>query len=184
MRHPGRLYNLTDGEVVRLPSSLYHHHLPSTSHLLPADYSFPRHISSNSDMNQPSSSSTFQALFNAALLDYEDKTGSSLVDHPFAIQFQGCDSVESFTTILEEQARIFCKFRDHGKFLNSLKHLVNIFCSPFFTTVLDNGVGLLVCPKKHSLVYLVADRYSTAIPACESNTCWHPYPARRMSLIL
>jgi hypothetical protein len=121
------------------------------------------YISSNSDMSQPSSSPSFQALFNTALQDYKDKTGSSLVDHPCAMQFQECDSVESITTILEEQARIFRKFRDHGRLAN--------FCSPLFTTVLDNGIGLLVRPKKHSLVDLVADRYSTAIPARESNIC-------------
>jgi hypothetical protein len=134
-------------------------------------------------MSQLSSSSTFQALFNTALQDYEDKTGSSLVDHPFAKQFQECDSVESITTILEEQARIFREFRDHGKLVNSLKRLVDVLCSPFVTTVLEKGIDLFVRPKKHSLVYLVADRYSTAIPACESNIFWHLYPTRRMSPI-
>ena len=98
-------------------------------------------------MNQLSSSSIFQDLFNTALQDYKDRTGSSLVDHPFARQFQECDSVESITTVLEEQARIFREFRDHGKLVNSLKSLVNVLCSPFFTTVLDKGIGLLVCPK-------------------------------------
>jgi hypothetical protein len=117
-------------------------------------------MSSNPDMSQPSSSSTFQALFNTALQDYKDKTGSSLVDHPFAMQFQECDSVESITTILEEQARIFHEFRDHGKLVNSLKRLVDVLCSPFFTTVLEKGIDLIVRPKKHSLVYLVVDRCS------------------------
>jgi hypothetical protein len=165
-----------------LQPTFYNRHLPSTGRLLPADYSFSRHISSNSDMSQPSSSSTFQAIFNTALQDYKDKTGSSLVDHPFAKQFQECDSVESITTILEEQARIFREFRDHGKLVNSLKCLVNILCSPFFTTVLDKGVGLLVCLKKHSLVYPVEDGYSTAIPASKSNICWLRHLTRRMSL--
>jgi hypothetical protein len=97
-------------------------------------------------MSQPSSSSTFQALFNTALQDYKDQTGSSLVDHPFAKQFQECDSVESITTTLEEQAQIFREFRDHGKLVNSLKRLVGVLCSPFFTTVLEKGIDLLVCP--------------------------------------
>jgi hypothetical protein len=134
-------------------------------------------------MNQPYSSSTFQALFNTALQDYEDKTGSSLVGHPFAEQFQECDSVESITAILEEQTRIFRKFRDHGKLVKSLKRLVTVFCSPLFTTVLDKGIDLLVRHKRHSFVYLVADPYSTAIPTCESNICWHLYLTRRMSTL-
>src|SRR6267154_237567 len=143
-----RLYNLIDGEVVRLPLSNPLPPLPSIDRLLLVDYPFPRHIPSNSDMSQPSSSSTFQALFNTALQNYKDKTGSSLVDHPFAHQFQECDSVESITTILEEQARmIFRESRDHGQLVNSLKRLVKVLCSPFFTTVLDKGIGPLVCLK-------------------------------------
>jgi hypothetical protein len=133
-------------------------------------------------MSQPSLSSTFPVLFNIALQDY--KTGSSSVGRPFAKQFQVCDSVESITTILEEQAWIFREFRDHGKLVISLKRLVDVLCLPFFATVLEKGVDLVVRPKKHSLVYLVADRYSTAIPACESNICWHLYPTRSMSPIL
>ena len=103
-------------------------------------------------MSQPSSSFTSQALLNAALRDYKDKTGSSQVDHPFAKQLQGCDSAESITTILEEQARVFRQFRDHGKLVNSLKRLVNVFCSPLFTTVLDKVIGLVVRHKMYSLV--------------------------------
>ena len=134
-------------------------------------------------MNQSSSSSALQALFNAALQDYEDKMGSSLVNHPFAEQFQECDSVESITTILKEQAQIFCKFRDHGKLVKSLKRLVSIFCSPLFTTVLDKGIGLLVRHIRHLSVYLVVYLYSTAIPTCENNICRHLYPTCHMSLL-
>ena len=159
MRRPGRLYNL-----------------------LPGDYSFPRHISSNSDMNQLSSYPTFQALINTAFQDYKNKTGSSLVD-PFAKQFQEYNPVESIITVLGEQPWIFREFRDHGKLVNLLKRLVDILCSPFFTTVLEKGVDLIVRPKRHSLVYLYSDRHCTAIPACESSICWHPCHTRRMSLI-
>ena len=88
-------------------------------------------------MSGPSSESpsTFQALFNAALRDYKDKTGNSLVDHPFAKQLQECDSVESVSTILEEQARVFREFRDHGKLINSLKRLADIMtsCAPLLS---------------------------------------------------
>ena len=105
-------------------------------------------------MSQLSSSSTLQVLFNTALQEYKDKTGCSLVDHPFAKQFQECDSVDSIISILEEQARIFREFRDHGKLVNSLKRLVGVLSSDFFTTVLEKGIDLIVRPKKHSLVPL------------------------------
>jgi hypothetical protein len=94
-----------------------------------------------------SSPSTFQALFNAALQDYKDKTGNNLVDHPFARQLQQCDSVESVSTILEERTRVFREFRDHGKLINSLKRLAGILCSPLISTVLGEGIGLVVRPK-------------------------------------
>lgn len=95
-------------------------------------------------MSRSSSPSTFQALFNAALQDYKDKTGNSLVDHPFARQLQECDSVESISSMLEEQARVFREFRDHGKLINSLNRLADILCSPFISAVLGEGVDLVV----------------------------------------
>jgi hypothetical protein len=94
-----------------------------------------------------SESSTLQALFNVALQDYKDKTGNSLVDHPFARQLQECNSVESISTILEEQARAFREFRDHGKLIDSLKRLAGILCSPFISAVLGESIGLVVRPK-------------------------------------
>ena len=98
-------------------------------------------------MSQPSSPSTFQALFNTALQDYKEKTGNSLVDHPIAKQLQECDSVKSVSAILEEQAQVFREFRDHGKLISSLKHLADILCSPLISTVLGEGIGLVVLPK-------------------------------------
>jgi hypothetical protein len=91
--------------------------------------------------------STLQALFNAALQDYKDRTGNSLVDHPFARQLQECNSVESISTILKEQARGFREFRDHGKLVDSLKRLAGILCSPSISTVLGEGIRLVVRPK-------------------------------------
>jgi hypothetical protein len=133
-----------------------------------------------------SQSSALQALFNAALQDYNYKTGNTLADHPFARQLQECDSVESISTILEEQARVFRGFRDHGKLINSLKRLADILCSPFISTVLGEGIGLVVRPKTISPLYTIADRgrYSTALSACESNIYWLRHPTRRMSPIL
>ena len=71
--------------------------------------------------------SSFQQLFDAALQDYQNQTGSSLIDHPFAKQLESCDSVDSITTILEERAQIFRDFRgDDGKLLKSIKYSVNV----------------------------------------------------------
>ena len=99
-------------------------------------------------MSESSEPSTFLALFNAALQDYKDETRNSLVDHPFPKQLKEGDSVESVSTILEEQARVFREFRDHGKLINSLKRLADILCSPFINNVLGEGIGLAVRSKR------------------------------------
>ena len=104
-----------------------------------------------------SSSSTFQALLDAALQDYEDKTGSVLIDHPLAEELQECDSVMSVTTILEEQIRIFpsYEFTDHGMLVDSLKHLVDVLSSPFISNVFDQDTDLVVRPKGTPLCVLL-----------------------------
>lgn len=99
-------------------------------------------------MNQSSSSSTFPALFDAALRDYELQTGTRLVGHPFAKQLQECDSVNSINSILEEQANAFRQLRgDDGKLMKSIKCSVDILYTLSVSTVLGGGVGLVVRPK-------------------------------------
>jgi hypothetical protein len=98
-------------------------------------------------MRQSFSSSTFRAVFDAALQDYEDKVGSNLIDHPLAKELQECDSVGSITAILEEQARIFREFRDNGKLVDSLKHSVDVLSSPFISTAFDQVTNLAVRSK-------------------------------------
>jgi hypothetical protein len=137
-------------------------------------------------MSQQSSSSAFQALFNTALQDYKNKTGVVQLTAPLPSKSR--NATRSIITILGAQARIFREFRDHGKRMNSLERLVDVLCSPFFTTALEKGIDLTVRPKKHSwctlAVSLVVDRDSIATPACESCTCCHPYSICCMSLIL
>ena len=85
--------------------------------------------------------STFQGLFDTALQDYEIQTKTSLVDHPFAKQLESCNSVDSVTAILQEQAKIFHEFRgDDGKFMKSLKYSVNFLYTLSITT---GGIGLV-----------------------------------------
>ena len=98
-------------------------------------------------MSQPSSTFSFQDLFNAALQDYENQTGNRLVDHPFAKQLEACDSVDSTIAILQEQAQIFHEFRgDDGKLMKSLKSSVDVLYTLSISTVLGEGIGL-VHPK-------------------------------------
>lgn len=104
-----------------------------------------------------SSSSAFQALFDAALQDYEGKTGISLIDHPFvAREHQECDSVGSIIAILEEQAQNFHEFRAHGKLVDSLKNIIDVLSSPFISTGFDQGTDLVVRPIFVGIAILLA----------------------------
>ena len=94
-------------------------------------------------MNQ--SSSTFQALFNTALQDYKDKTGNSLIDHPFAKQLETCNSVNSITTILHEQAQSFRESSENdGKLMKALNSSVEVLCLPSISSALTQAIGFVV----------------------------------------
>ena len=95
-------------------------------------------------MSQPASTSSFQDLFKAALQDYTNQTGIGLDEHPFVNQLEACDSVDSITAVLQEQAQIFRDFRgDDGIFMRSLKYSVNIL---YTLSIGTEGIGL-VRPK-------------------------------------
>ena len=86
-------------------------------------------------------SSSFEDLFDAALKDYQNQTRTSLVDHPFAKQLESCDSADSITAVLQEQAQIIRDFRgDDGKLMKSVKYSVNILYTLSTTTA---GIGLV-----------------------------------------
>jgi len=104
------------------------------------------HIYSNPDMSQPSSSS-FRSLFNAALQDYANQTGTKLDDHPLAKQLENCESVDTIYTILQEHARLFQEFRgEDGRIMKSLKCTVHVIHTLSTSTALGEGIGI-VCSK-------------------------------------
>src|SRR6266852_1846925 len=142
---------LSMGRLCASPhSALYHHHLPSSCRLLSADRSsLLSHISFIFGMSQPSSlSSTFRILFDAALKDYKDKTGNTLIDHPIAKQLETCESVISITAILQEQARSFREFSENdGRLMKALNSSVDVLCAPSISSALNEAIGLVVRRK-------------------------------------
>jgi hypothetical protein len=91
-----------------------------------------------------SSSSSFQSLFDVALKDYTNQTGTQLNEHPFATQFETCSSVESISSILQEHARAFREFRgEDGKIMKSLKSTVHILYTFSISAVLSEGLSLV-----------------------------------------
>jgi hypothetical protein len=89
-------------------------------------------------MSQPSS---FRDLFDAALHDYQNQTGISLADHTFTGQLEACNSVDSVTAILQEQAQIFRG--DDGKIMKPLKSSVEVLYTLSNSTILGQGIALV-----------------------------------------
>jgi hypothetical protein len=77
-------------------------------------------------MAEQSRSAHLQTLFESALQSYQKKTGITLPDHPLVVQIQICDTVESITTILQDQTQAFSHLPECDRILKSIKTTVSI----------------------------------------------------------
>jgi hypothetical protein len=86
----------------------------------------------------------FESLFQSALDEYEKQTGISLVGHPLAIQLEGCNSVDSITEILQEQAHSFREFRGgNNKIMKSLRRAVQVLHKLSGSVVIGEAIDLV-----------------------------------------
>ena len=85
----------------------------------------------------------FEALFEEALHDYERQTGIPLANHPLAEQFQNCQSVDSVTTLLQEQTQAFSDFRRSDKIMKSLKSLVSALSRVSAVAAPGHNIGMV-----------------------------------------
>ena len=129
------------------------------------------------DMSDQLASSRFEALFKEALHDYERHTGIPLVKHPLAEQFQNCQSVDSVTTLLQEQTRAFSDFRGSNRIMKSLKSLVSALSRVSAVAALGHNIGLV---RPRLLIGVPPDARSIVVPACACDTCWPRYPTLGM----
>ena len=98
-------------------------------------------------MRTLSESFDFDALFQYALEEYEKETKINLARHPLALQLERCDSVESITRTLQEQAKAFSEFRgSNHKVIKLLKDAVQALHKLSGTAALGASIGL-VCRK-------------------------------------
>ncbi len=110
-----------DIRSILVPSSP---HFPLSGHN-PLPYQTIFSFFSACNMGDQSGSPRFQVLFESALRDYERQTGITLANHPLARQLQICQSVESTTDLLQEQARALSVYRGSDKIMKSLKSVVS-----------------------------------------------------------
>ena len=96
---------------------------------------------SYSSMTDQPVSSHLRTLFQLALEDYEIKTEISLANYPLAQKLQNCNSVESITTILQDQARSFDEFRGRDRIMDSIRSTVSLLEKLSATASLSDSIG-------------------------------------------
>ena len=94
-------------------------------------------------MSDQSESAHLKVLFEAALQDYETKTGIALAKHPLAERLQECDSVESITAVLHKQTEAFNQFRGKEKVIKLLKNAVSVLYKLSACAKLGEVIGLV-----------------------------------------
>ena len=132
-------------------------------------------------MSDQSASSHLQVLFEAALWDYEKKTGIALAKHPLADRLQNCDSVESVTAVLHEQTQAFSEFRGKDRVLKPVRKAVSVLCKLSATANFGQKIGLV---RPLALTGCSgSDPYPIAFRACECNTHRPRCPALCMCIL-
>ena len=125
--------------------------------------------------------SRFRLLFESALQDYQNQTGTTLANRPLTEKLQNCDSVESVTAVLQEQARAFTEFRgDDGRFMKSLRGVVSVLYMLSASTALGEAIRLVCLNVLMEILLLML--YLAAIPTRKSYICWLRHFSLRMIL--
>src|SRR5216683_3366874 len=123
-------------------------------------------------MSNQSQSSRFRVLFDSALQDYQNQTGTTLV----AGQLQSCDSVESVTAVLQQKARAFAEFRGgDDRIMKSLKTVVSVVYTLCSSTALGEAIGLVRRNASTNVLRLMI--YSAALPTCKGDIRWRCHPS-------
>jgi hypothetical protein len=126
----------------RIPLSP-HHFLPLAVEPTPPLQIPIAHLLPHFDMSDQSGSSRLYAIFEAALEDYKQQTGIELAEHPLSERLQDCNTVESVTKILCEQAQDFEEFREKDKVLKPLKKILTVLHILPSTVDFAQGLGFV-----------------------------------------
>ncbi|KAI9429701.1 hypothetical protein H4582DRAFT_2064903 [Lactarius indigo] len=92
------------------------------------------------------SSTSFEAIFTAALEAYKKQTKRDITSHPLAAQLQSCDSPVAILAVLRTQVQTFDRSHTTDeKWTKWLDPTVNVLYA--FSATLGNGVGLIFPPS-------------------------------------
>ncbi|KAH9981963.1 hypothetical protein BJV74DRAFT_58893 [Russula compacta] len=100
-------------------------------------------------MSNPPNLSHFRSLFETALREYREQTGTELLDHPLTKQLETSDSVQAFTFVLQVHAQSLIELRGNdGEVMKLLKSVVDVLHSLSITASFGEGIGLPFSPAK------------------------------------
>jgi len=90
--------------------------------------------------------SSFQAIFDTALIEYARKTGKDINADPLTARLRSCTSPSEVHAVLREQAQKFDEFRNGGRkeqIMKKLKPIVDVLLTISNGGVLGNSIDLV-----------------------------------------
>ena len=88
----------------------------------------------------------FTAIFDAALQEYAQKTGTNLATHPLSTTLEACLSPDAVLGVLREQAHVFDQYRNGDwkvQLMRRLKPIVDILIGLSTRGVFGEGISLV-----------------------------------------
>jgi len=96
------------------------------------------------------------SLFEAALNEFEERTGTELAQHQIFNELVACESIEAVVTVLQEQIKALpTSPRDYSKLMNRIKRTVQIIHPLSTDNVVMSGANL-VCSYLVPLAFYAA----------------------------
>ena len=131
--------------------------------------------------------SQFQDLFDAALWEYNQKTGKDITTDPLTAKLQCCDSSDAVLGILQEQAHAFSQYRNGDwkvQLMRRLKPTVDILFGLSTGGVFGEGIGLVRLTKSMFALRNLITIHPAETSTSPSSICRSRSPTRGMDLCL
>jgi hypothetical protein len=91
-----------------------------------------------------------KSLFEAALDEFEKRSGTNLLQHQIIDKLVNCQSADSVIDVLQEEAQAFRNFRgDNSRLMTWLKRTVNVLHILSTSSILGDGIGLVRLHTSH-----------------------------------
>jgi hypothetical protein len=134
-------------------------------------------MATTSNQTTDPSISNFTSIFEAATKEYKKLTKKDLQTHPFAAQFDGCDSPAAVLDVFRNQAQAFDEFRKgDDRLMTWLDPTVNVLftCS----ATLGEGLALVVGLEGFFFLFVswVPDACTLAFLTYKNDLCRDQFP--------